>query len=207
MQNPGDRVKDFGFKRNWRGFKQRKEHTAFCVFKNMTSLAVWRMDGRGPRVKVERQVKGYGNISGRGWQWLGIGLWLCRWGVEYETDVWGDESSNFSEKCIEYGWWGREKCEWWLLIFWFVQMVSWRYHLLKWRLWNRRDLGWVFGGRVIQSWDASRWNVFESLGNNIPRYQEGSCIYLSVAQGRGMKWKYVCGRHSYTWYLKSLVLR
>lgn len=47
-----------------KGFKERKKQKAFCALKNTTSVAVWRVGGREPRVKVERLVEGDGNISG-----------------------------------------------------------------------------------------------------------------------------------------------
>lgn len=47
-----------------KGFKERKRQKAFCALKNTTSVAVWRVGGRGPRVKVERPVERDGDISG-----------------------------------------------------------------------------------------------------------------------------------------------
>lgn len=51
-----DCVKDFRFKRNSRVLSRGRNIRHLC-FKNMTLVTVWRMDGRGPRAKAERQIK------------------------------------------------------------------------------------------------------------------------------------------------------
>lgn len=40
------------------GFKAQKEHKPFCILKYITLVTAWRMDGKGPSVEIERQIKG-----------------------------------------------------------------------------------------------------------------------------------------------------